>query len=241
MTKEREKAEALVFKFFDAIDPTGANTKFYKELFAGMSDNEFKTFCGRKLPFRLQTQPFKYEPKVSDIMKSFKVLNVPFLEDVYEPHLYKDENGKPVTCRKAIAAYVNLVALKQMLAKKNSWATENAQRESKTGRLTSHDKAGLVSDRETESFFLFDQFKCVDLFTHEMADDMDAKNQMLAQINATGTYHQDEVSRDNVNQISKNTVDAYFIGSCLMTNLINKDYMTPYTLSCKQKKIERQS
>lgn len=241
MTKEREKAEALIYNFFNKLDPTGANTKFWKEMFAGMSDAEFKTFCGRTLPFRLQTQPFKYEPKVSDIIASFKVLGIPFLEDIYEPHLYTDQNGKPVTCTKALTAYVNLVALKQMLAKKNSWATENAQRESKTGRLTSHDKAGLVSDRETESFFLFDQFKCIDLFTHEMGDDMDAKNQMLSQINSTGSYHQDNVSRQNQNQISKNTVDAYFIGSCLMTNLINQDYMTPYTLSCKKRSVERES
>lgn len=240
MTKEREKAEALIYKFFNAIDPTGSNTKFYKELFSGMSDIEFKAFCARKLPFRLQTAPFKYEPSISNIKKSFDVLNIPFLEDVYEPSLYKDENGKAVTCTKALTAYVNLVPLKQMLAKKNSWATENASRETKTGRLTGHDKAGLVSDRELESFFLFDQFKSVDFFTHEMGDDMEAKAQMLTQINSTGQYHQDDVSRENVNQISKNTVDAYMIGSCLMTNLINEDYMTPYTLSQKQKTVRRE-
>lgn len=240
MTPERRKAEELIIKTFDAIDPTGANTKFWKEKFASMDDSEFKKFTERTLPFRLQTAPFKYEPTTKNVIDAYKVLDIPLLEDVYQPYLY-EENGRAVTCKKALIAYVNLVPMKQMLAKKNSWALDNSMRESKTGRLTSHDKAGLVSDREVECFLLFDQYKCLDLFAHEMADDMEAKSQMLTQINSTGMYSQEEVTRENQNQISKNTVGAYLLGSCLYTNLINKDYMTPWTLSQKERKVERET
>ena len=74
-----------------------------------------------------------------------------------------------------------------------------------------------------------------------MADDMEAKAQMLTQINSTGMYTQEEVTSENQNQISKNTVGAYLLGSCLYTNLINKDYMTPWTLSQKERKVERET
>lgn len=241
MTPERQKAEALIYKTFDALDPTGSNTKFWKELFSGMSDDEFKKFTARTMPYRLQTSAFRYEPSTQNIIDTFKVLNIPLLEDVYHPYLYEDSNGKAVTCSKAIIGYVNLVAMKQMLAKKNNYGVDNSSRESKTGRLTGHDKGGLVSDREMESFILFNQDKCVDLFSHEMADDMDAKAQMLTQISTTGQYKQSEVKRESKNQISKNTVDAYLIGSHLYTNLINSEYMTPYTLSEKSRRVERES
>ena len=238
MTPERRKAEELIIKTFDAIDPTGANTKFWKEKFASMDDSEFKKFTERTLPFRLQTAPFKYEPTTKNVIDAYKVLDIPLLEDVYQPYLY-EENGRAVTCKKALIAYVNLVPMKQMLAKKNSWALDNSMRESKTGRLTSHDKAGLVSDREVECFLLFDQYKCLDLFAHEMADDMEAKNKMYNQINTTGQVSLKDLESDKSSQVARNTVDIYLIGSGIMSNLLEEDYMTPYTLSMKKKRIEK--
>lgn len=50
MTAQRKKAEALIYKFFDAIDPSKANTNFYKEMFSKMSDQQFIEFCKRRLP-----------------------------------------------------------------------------------------------------------------------------------------------------------------------------------------------
>ena len=45
---KRKKMEDLIYKFFDAFDKTGTNTKHYKELFEPMSnqqfDNYFKAF-----------------------------------------------------------------------------------------------------------------------------------------------------------------------------------------------------
>ena len=39
MNANRKKAEALIYKFFDAIDPSKANSQFYKEMFSGMSNS----------------------------------------------------------------------------------------------------------------------------------------------------------------------------------------------------------
>src|SRR5574344_765970 len=106
MTPERRKAEELIIKTFDAIDPTGANTKFWKEKLSSMDYSEFKTFTERTLPFRLQTAPFKFEPTTKNVIDAYKVLDIPLLEDVYQPYLY-EENGRAVTCKKALIAYVN--------------------------------------------------------------------------------------------------------------------------------------
>lgn len=240
MNPKRKKAEELIYKFFNALDPTKSNTNFYKEMFSGMSDEQFIKFCKRKLPFRLQTSSFRYEPKCENITDAYAAINIPLFEEIYEPYRYQDENGKAVGCKQCIIAYINLVPMKQMLSKKNGYGSETATRETKTGRLTGHDKAGLVSDREAEALLLFNSNKTVDYLFHEMADDMDAKQQMLTQINTTGMYVQDKVERNNASQVSKNTVDAYLIGSCIYSNIINNEYMTPYTVSERRKKTERE-
>lgn len=242
MNAKRKKAEELVYSFFDALDPSKANTNFYKELFAGMSDEQFLTFVKRKLPFRHQIAPFKDkgEPRCEDITNSYKVLGIPLFEEIYEPYRYEDKDGKAIGTQQCIIAYINLVSMKQMVSKKNSYGSEATQRETKTGRLTGHDKAGLTSDREAEALVMFNMNDTIDYLFHEMADDMEAKQQMLTQINTTGMYSQKEVSRESANQISKNTVSAYLIGSCLYTNMINEEYMTPYTVSEHKKKTERE-
>ena len=240
MNAKRKKAEELIYKFFNVLDPTKANTNFYKEMFANMSDEQFTKFCKRKLPFRLQTQPFKYEPNSENITNCFKAINIPLFEETYEPYRYRDKDGNAVGTKQCIIAYINLVPLKQMLSKKNGYGSDTSMRESKTGRLTGHDKGGLTSDREAEALILFNSNATLQYLFHEMADDMDAKQQMLTQINTTGMYVQNDIKRNSESQTSKNTVNAYLIGSCIYSNLLNKDYMTPYTLSERQKKTERE-
>ena len=88
MTAQRKKAEALIYKFFDAIDPTKANTNFYKEMFAKMSDKQFEEFCKRRLPFRLQTTAFERELNPDKCIKALKAINVPVLEKVNFASIY---------------------------------------------------------------------------------------------------------------------------------------------------------
>ena len=75
--------------------------------------------------------------------------------------------------------------------------------------------------------------------TRAKADDMEAKNKMYNQINTTGQVYLKDLESDRSNQVARNTVDVYLIGSGIMTNLLEQDYMTPYTLSLKKKRIEK--
>ena len=38
---QRSKIEAYIIGFFDTLDRSGTNSKYYKELMAGMSDTQF--------------------------------------------------------------------------------------------------------------------------------------------------------------------------------------------------------
>ena len=113
MTAQRKKAEALIYKFFDAMDPTKANSNFYKEMFSKMSDNQFMEFCKRRLPFRLQTTAFERELNPDKCIKSLKAINVPVLEKITLPSIYTNSDGVPVNSNnEALVGYLNLKKLK---------------------------------------------------------------------------------------------------------------------------------
>ena len=75
--------------------------------------------------------------------------------------------------------------------------------------------------------------------TRAKADDMDAKNKMYNQINTTGQVSLKDLKSDKSSQVARSTVDVYLIGSGLMSNLLEEDYMTPYTLANKKMRIEK--
>lgn len=239
MTANRKKAEALIYKFFDAADPTHANSNFYKEMFAKMSDQQFMEFCKRKLPFRLQTTAFERELNPEKCIKALKAINVPVLEKIKLPSVYKNKDGIPVNSNhEAMVGYLNLKKLKQIVTKKSGYNTNIDVRNPKTGQIVGNAK-GVESDRELETLVLQNMDYTIKEFTRAKADDMEAKNKMYNQINTTGQVSIKDLESDKSNQVARNTVDVYLIGSGIMTNLLEQDYMTPYTLSMKKMRIDK--
>ena len=65
--------------------------------------------------------------------------------------------------------------------------------------------------------------------------------QAYQQINLTGQIVEDDIIIDKQQSLAKNMLNSYMIAAGLYTNILNKDYMTPYTLNNRQKKVERQT
>ena len=81
--KQRQEAEALIYKFFDTLDKTKTNSNHYKEMFADMTDAQFLKFISKNFPYRFHQRPFEIEPTMSDACDACeKVLHVPVLETV---------------------------------------------------------------------------------------------------------------------------------------------------------------
>ena len=92
----RKKVENKIIKYFNALDKTGINTKYYKELFAKMSDNQFMEWMKKPFPIRFQMRTGTTNPTMTDIENSLKAINVPLTEKIYMPYLYRDKDGNPV-------------------------------------------------------------------------------------------------------------------------------------------------
>ena len=239
MNAARLKAERLVYSVMDALDPSGDNTDFWKEQFANMSDTQFKNYISNDFPFYFQTGAFK-EPSMDQIVKSLDILNVPLLEPLYMPYKYKDKDGRPLKTTECLVVYLPIKRMKQMLTKKNGMSISTKTRDMKTGLLTGVDKNGKESDREFESLAICGLDNCMKEFSRPRADSMNDKSVMNNTINTLGQVSLKDLPDDPTDSLSKNLTSTYFIGAQLYTNLVNEDYMTPYTMSLKQKRIERE-
>jgi hypothetical protein len=239
MNKQRKEAEELIYKVLDTVDSTKTNSDYYKKLFSSMSDEEFKQFCSKRLPFRFHQEVFKIEPKMYEIFEAFKILDKPLVEKVNLPHVYVNKDGKPVQSQEALVIYINLKRMKQMLTKKNNTAIDIDKRDMKSGLLVGHDKGGKETDREFMSLATMGLDYTMDEFARPKADAMEAMSQMSNTILNKGFVTDEDINVAKSDSIGKNMLNVYLIGAHIHSNLIDIDYMTPYTAKNKQQRIER--
>ena len=233
--KKRLEAERMIYATFDAVDKTGANSEYWKKVLFPMSDEQFYKFMQRRLPFRYHLSTFKNEPKMSDILDGFKVINKPLLERVKLPYFYKNADGVPVETKECLILYLNVPRMKLMLIKKNSNAIETSHRDMR-GMLMDQDKGGKTSDREFQSLQAAD----LNYTTFEMAgpraDAMEAKQVMNNTIAQKGFVSIEDVPKAKEDSLAKNMMSAMLIGCNIMTNLVCTDYETPRTI--QQRKLK---
>ena len=239
MNKQREQAEMLIYKVLETVENGTVNSDYYKKLFASMSDAEFRKFCERRLPIRFHVEAFKIEPKLSDIMDAYKILNVPILEKVKLPYMYKNKKGEPVESKEALIVYIHIKRMKQMLTKKNNTAMNTEKRDMKTGLLLQDDKGGKETDREFESLAVMGLDYTMDEFARAKADAMNAKAQMASAILNNGYVTNDDIDILRDDSLAKNLMNTYLLGAHIYSNLVDVDYYTPLTAKDKKRKVQR--
>lgn len=237
--KLRKEIEEVIYKFFDTLDKTKTNSEKYKSIFASMDNKEFTKFISLKFPYRFYSSPFKIEPTMKDIKDGLKTINVPLMEKVNLPYLYKNKQGKPVQSKECFVGYCHTKKLQQFITKKNAMSTDISQRNMKTGLLISNDKNGKESDREMESLVVCNLNHTMKELSRHRADSMDAKNSMYNQINTIGQVSLSDAPVNKDDSLSKNLLNTYLLGAHLQSNLINEDYYLPYTIKNKDKKVVR--
>lgn len=234
---DRKKAEALIYSVLDEVDKTKTNSDHYKTVFAKMNDDEFEKLFKKKFPLRFHTDVFNIVPKIEDMERAAKILDIPLLEKIRMPHLYKNSKGEAVQSKECLVGYIHLRKVQQFLTKKNSMSTDINQRDMKTGLLINYDKNGKTSDRETEALITMGLSKTTDEFVGPRADSMEAKNAMYQAISTSGMVSLSDIPKDPNDSLAMNLFNVYLIGSHLNSNILNTGYHLPYTQ--KKREIKR--
>lgn len=240
MNQQRLECERLIYKIMDILDESGKNRDFWVEEFSKMSDEQFKKYISSHYPLYFQTGVFN-EPNIKQITDALNEINVPLLESIYMPYKYKDpKTGKPIKSKPCLVVYYHEKRMKQLLTKKNSSSISANTRDMKTGLLTGIDKNGKESDREFESLAVSGLPKTAEELGRPRADSMNDKDIMNNIIKNLGQVTLEELPEDIDDSLSKNMLNAYFIGAQLYTNIVEKySYMLPYTAKNKERKVQR--
>lgn len=241
MNKKREQVEILVYKVMDALDPSGANSTHYKEMFSKMSDAQFTKFLKNTFPYRFHSKPFEIEPKMDQIYKAANILGVPLIEKISLPYLYESPDGRPVWSKECLVIYTNIKKMKQFITKKNSMSLDINDRDMRTGLLKGTDKNGKMSDREFESLIVNGNDATIKEFSRFRADAMDQKSQAINTINLTGQVSLADLKSETDEVLSRNMLDTYFTGAHLKTNLITDTYELNSIIKGKGRRTERET
>lgn len=231
--KQRSEIEELVLTSMKVLDTSGTNTEYYKDLFARMSDTQFANFIAKKYPFKFQYRPSVVEPSMDDVSKALKHIGVPLMEKIYEPYVYENKNGVPVSTKECLVVYVHHKPVQQFITKKNKLSMETSNRDMKGGRLVGADKGAVTSDREFESMAVQSMDKTMREFYTIKADVMSAKNLANNIIGTTGVLRLDDIPVDKDDSLSKNLMNVYMIGAHINSNVINEGNYTQYTLQSR--------
>ncbi len=225
--KNRKKAEDLVYKVMDKLDPSGTNTNRYKKLFSTMSDTKFENFMrcmfdDDNIDFTLEIKEFERELTIEQIEDAAKVLNIPLEEYVILPHVTKSQEEPMVTKEKCIVGYHIEKRMEQTNSKKNTTSTHISERSATTGQVVGHDKNGRSSDQENIALRVIGATNTLREMNGFRADGLQRKNFAYAQIARTGSCSLEEIEEQAgiEDRLALETVDTYYMTAGLSTDLI---------------------
>jgi len=158
---KRKKMEKVIYETFNELDPTGINTKKYKELFQPMSDIQFNIFF--KEFFKddeqyliLDMVDYERDLTIENIEKAAKILDIPLFEKVVVPFVNNSIENPIVIKYEVPVGYVHVKRMQQLLSKKNTLSLKSSSRSAMTGQVVGEDKNARESDQENFSLLSVD-------------------------------------------------------------------------------------
>ena len=230
MNEKRKKIEALVYKVFDQLDKTKANTKKYKDFFNKMTDKEFDTWAKKFLEgddnLQLEILPWKNEPSMDDIQGCAKSIGLPLEEYVY----FRHEGDKSTVTRsrsKCCVGYISVRRLQQILSKKNSYTTDISKRNSLTNTVTGASSVARNSDTENASLITLGSDHSIREMLGFRADDQNAKTLAYSQIAQNGFIRLKDLDQveDLSSKATLNTLDVFLTGAGIKSSILGEDML----------------
>ncbi|MDY5647008.1 MAG: hypothetical protein SPF22_08410 [Candidatus Onthovivens sp.] len=226
----RKKMEDLIFNFFSKLDPSGKNTKKYKDFFGAMSDSQFQSFFNKFFQDKsayltLDIVTYEHDLSMKNIEDAAKFLGVPLFETVVFPDI-DSENGKSITTSFEVpVGYIHMKAMQQMVRKKNSTSVSIDKRDPRTGQVTGDDKDVQFSIDENYGLMAHNAKACLKEFLSVRADDMVMKQEAYSAIRKNGYVSLNELTDNVHNKVALNTLNVYLLAMHIKTNIVDSGYL----------------
>jgi hypothetical protein len=244
LQEKRRKIEQLICASFLKQDPTGTNTRYWKERFKGMSDAQFSTFMKT---LEKDDEFIRYEyhefgddaPTLENAIEASKVIGFDLFQYCYLPHITGDTEIIMRTPNKVLVGWINLKLVQQFVEKKNGVSTSINIRDPKTGQVTSTDKNAGNSDMEACMILAYMNTDQESMILKELhgfrSDDFVAKSEAYTSIQDKGYVSLDEITTDdNTGKMTLNLVNTYLLGCMIKSDLITESYVLPSSLGKKK-------
>ena len=225
--EKRKVVMEYLDKFFNTLDPSGANSKLYHEKFDHMSDQQFDHYFRKflnndKQNFYLEIVEYERDLKIEDIEKCAEIMTVPLFERIAMPYLTMDKNNVVVSTTPVPVGFIHEKRMPQTLMKKSAASIKTDKRNPLSGQVVGDDKNARNSDSEVYSLATLGANAALKEFLGPRADDMRAKNEMYAEIAKNGYVAMEDLTDDVYNKVALNTFDMYFLMQGLRTNMIER-------------------
>lgn len=225
ITERRKLFMDHLMNIMDRLDPSGDNSKKYKDTLNAMSDTQFNKYIVKwlddpKSNLYLEIVEFERDLTLENVEKCAKYMKVPLYERVAIPYLTGDPDNTLVTPEPVAVGYIHEKRMQQTLLKKNAGSVDIKKRNPKTGQVINEDKNARNSDVETYSLIALGADKALAELMGPRADDMKAKNQMYNNISKDGYVSLESLDNDPENKVALNSLDVYFLMQGISTNLV---------------------
>lgn len=232
--EKRKYVMNYMTSIYDILDPSGTNTKMFKDKYKNMSDEEFSKamesflFNDKIKGFYLEIVEFERDLSLENIMKCAEMMHVPLFEYVATPHINGSTENAIVTPEPVPVGYIHGKRTQQTLLKKNSGSIHNTKRNAKTGQVIGDDKNATNSNVETYSMIASGARNALRELMGPRADNPVARNEMLNAINKDGYVSLEELSNNQEDKVAINSLDVYFTMQGFRTNLVFPNEVIPH-------------
>lgn len=218
-----------VTRMYNILDPSGTNSKIFKDKVGGMSDKEFDKYMTDFFNdpdtkgFYLEIEEFERDLNLQNVMKAGEELNIPLFEHVALPHLNGSKTDNVVvTPERVCCGFIHSKRLQQTALKKNTGSIHTDTRNAISGLVTSDDKNAINSNVETYALTATNSKQALRELLGPRADSLTAKNEMYANIQKDGYCSLDDLTQTQ-DKPTLNAIEAYFELMMLQTNLVNPE------------------
>lgn len=230
----RKKYEEMLYSLMNDFDGTGYNTNSYKEYFSKMSNVEFINVAKRMVSqddfiFSLDIDQLetikagKDSLNVDKVQKISEKWKIPLQEYLIMPH--RNPGGKPViSLTKYPILYLQVRRFfQQMLQHKNSISNSNSKINPITGQVVGEDKTASQTNVQTYALSVMGLDTTIKEFLGPRSDDPVSKQEMLTQIEKTGSVKLNDLHISTGNKQSINTTEAFTKAACINVKFSGSD------------------